>query len=118
MDFRMELHAEVLPLHVAYRCERTVAAPRQHCETLRHMRDPVAMRHPYFGDHIEHGAAHRWLDLSGAIFALRRGIHLPAQRVCQCLHSITDSKDWQTCFEDKVLNVGRALFINRSWPTR
>src|SRR5258705_70268 len=93
------------------RREGTVAAPRQYSESLRHACDAIAVRHPYFGNLIEHGAAHRWLDLGGTIFALRGWVHLPAERVCQCLHSIAYPKDWQARFEDEVLNIGRALFV-------
>ncbi len=76
------------------------------------------MRHPDFGEIIEHGAGDQWLDLGMTILALRRRVNLSAERMGQGLHSITDPKDGQTCFEDEILNIGRALFIHRLGSTR
>ena len=81
MHFGVELHAEIFALHIAHRRKGTVAAARQGNEALREFRDPISVRHPYFGNHFQHSARNGRLDLGWAIFALRRWINLSTQRV-------------------------------------
>src|SRR5688572_1946824 len=48
-----------------------------------------------------------------SVFALGGGIYLPAEGVGECLHSVADAQNRQTCFEDEILNIRRTLFIDR-----
>ncbi len=113
LDFGMELHGEILALKIAHRRDGAVAAFGKCNEPLRHFRDPVAVRHPDLGQHIQHRAGDQRLDLGRAVFALGRWVDLAAEGMHQQLHPVADPKDRQAELEDIVRQGRRALGIDR-----
>jgi hypothetical protein len=115
MHFGMELHAEVFSLHIPHRRQRTVTRARQCDESIGEFGDAVAVRHPHFGDRIEHCTFHCRFDLCRTVLALCRRVHLAAEGVGESLHAVADAEDGQTRVEDEFLDVGSVLLVHRFW---
>ena len=83
MHFGMELHGKILAFKISHRGDGTVARSRQRNESLRHFRDPIAMRHPDLGEHIQHRARDERLDFRRAVLRARRRVNLAAKGMHQ-----------------------------------